>query len=574
MAIPAVEQLPSVMRKPTRRQDMSQSTQANVSVTPERMTLKSEQNSPSDTNVEPFTVDSVPLTPSPLPQMTLADSAEVSTADESEGVLLENQSPVLSVITRGPKTMVVGKAATFVMDLANSSEFAAKDVVVRVNIPQWVEIVQQNPSVGVASVQPDDSGNAVISWSIDRLQGRGQEKLMLDLIPRGSRPLDLGVTWTFSPARTTTQIQVQEPKLHLTVVGPQDVLFGETKIYTITISNPGTGDAENVTLNLLPLVPGEQPAGVRNLGHIPPGGRRTVEVELTTRQTGRLEVRAEATAEGGLLARGQQDVIVRRANLEVAVEGPPMKYAGTRARFEVRVANTGDAPATDVVVVATLPAGARDVASSDGGSLDPNTGQVQWHVGALRPGASRVYELECQLMAPGDNRIDLRSVAAGDLSALGSATTRVESLADLKLTVNDPQGAVAIGADVVYEIRIQNRGTKEAENIQVYGYFSEGVEPVSVGGWRGQLNEGEVILQTIPRIGAGQEMTVRISAQANRPGDHVFRAELECVDPETKLAVEEWTRFYGEPNETRQADQRRPSPGPSTPVKPLKIHRY
>ena len=74
---------------------------------------------------------------------------------------------------------------------------------------------------------------------------------MLDLIPRGNRPLDLGVTWTFSPAQSVTQIQVQEPKLQLSVVGPQDVLFGETKVYTITVSNPGTGDAENVVLNLL-----------------------------------------------------------------------------------------------------------------------------------------------------------------------------------------------------------------------------------------------------------------------------------------------------------------------------------
>ena len=299
-------------------------------------------------------------------------------------------------------------------------------------------------------------------------------------------------------------------------------------------------------LNLLPLVPGEGPAGIRPLGTIAAGTRRTVEVELTARQTGRLQVRAEATADGGLQTQAQQDVIVRRAVLEVQVDGPPMKYAGTRSRYSVRVVNSGDATAQEVVAVATLPAGAQQIACSDGASVDANHGQVQWQLGTLRPGASRTLELECVLMSPGANRLDLRTVAAGELSAVASAVTSVESLADLKLMVNDPQGAVAVGAEVTYEVRILNRGTKAAENVLILGYFSEGIEPVAIRGWRGTMNEGEVVLERIPRLGPGQEMLVKIAAQANRPGDHVFRAELECVDPETKLAVEEWTRFYGD----------------------------
>jgi uncharacterized repeat protein (TIGR01451 family) len=493
----------------------------------------------------------------PIGEPTSSTPTAAPSSDAANSVLIENESPILSVVTRGPKTIVVGKPASYVLDLSNRSDVPAKDVLVRMNIPQWVEINQQTTSSGTANIRPDDSGNAILAWRVDRLSGRGHERLMLELVPRGNRPLDLGVTWTFSPAQSVTQIQVQEPKLQLSVVGPQDVLFGETKVYTITVSNPGTGDAENVVLNLLPLVPGEKTAGVRRLGTVAAGSQQTMEVELTARQTGRLEVRAEVMADGGLTARGQQDVLVRRAALEVQVEGPPMKYAGTRARYTVRVANTGDAPASELVVSANLPAGAKEVASSDGGSFDANAGQIQWHLGALRAGASHVYEFECTLMSPGDNRVDLRTAAAGDLSALGSAVTQVESLADLKLTVNDPQGAVAVGADVVYEVRITNRGTKAAENIQVFGYFSEGVEPVSVAGWKGQVNEGEVVLQPIPRLGAGQEMLLRINAQASRPGDHVFRAELECNEPETKLAIEEWTRFYGDTPAQHQANSRR-----------------
>jgi hypothetical protein len=519
------------------------------------------------------------LTAEPLPGTErvgggreLPKGARSGASGDADMVLIENESPVLSVQTRGPRTIVVGKPATYVVDMANRSDVDAKDVVVRMNIPQWVEIAQQSPSTGAVEVRPDDSGNGVLVWRVDRLNGRSQEKLMLSLIPRGNRALDLGVTWTFSPARSVTQIQVQEPKLQLSVVGPQDVMFGETKVYTITVSNPGTGDAENVVLNLLPLVPGERTAGVRQLGTIPAGTRQTMEVELTARQTGRLEVRAEVTGDGGLMARGQQEVLVRRAALEVQVEGPPMKYAGTAAHYAVRITNTGDAVASDVLVMANLPPGAKEVTSSDSGNFDPNAGQVQWNLGMLRPGASRTLELTGTLMSAGENRLDVRSVAAGELSALGSAVTQVESLADLKLFVNDPPGAVAVGAEVIYEVRIMNRGTKAAENIQVFGYFSEGIEPLGVAGWKGQLNEGEVIMQAIPRLGAGQEMLLRITAQADRAGDHVFRAELECGDPETKLAVEEWTRFYGDDAPTRQADRRRPAPATPVPAPAQPLH--
>jgi uncharacterized repeat protein (TIGR01451 family) len=369
--------------------------------------------------------------------------------------------------------------------------------------------------------------------------------------------LDLGVTWTFAPASTTTQIQVQEPKLQMSVSGPQDLLFGETKVYTVTISNPGTGDAENVVLNLLPLVAGERTAGVRQLGTLSAGSSRTVEVELTARQTGRIHVRAEATADAGLTARGDQEVQVRRAALEVVAEGAPKKFAGTRSRYAIRVTNSGDALASNVVVAATLPAGAQTVASSDGGMLNPQTGQVQWSLGDVRPGASRVLEVECTLVSPGDNRLEVKTVAEGDLNAVASVSTQVEALADLKLTVNDPQGAVAVGDDVTYEVRIVNRGTKAAEDIQIYGYFSEGIEPTSVQGWKGSLSEGEVVLQSIPRLGPGQEMLVRIQAQARRAGDHVFRAEVESKEPQTKLAVEEWTRFYTGDDASMEAEETR-----------------
>ena len=528
-----------------------------------RSALRHQINEPSTTS----SIQSMQLTPiaestdAPIRTAQRKQNDIGKVENDQDDVLISDQSPVISVKTRGPRTIVVGKPATYVIEATNISDHDAKDVVVNVNIPTWTEMKSNSPTAGAARLQPDDRGNTVMQWTVGKLAGRGKERLTLKIVPRGSRPFDFGVTWSFNPVRSQTQIEVQEPKLDVAVVGPQDVLYGETKIYTITVSNPGTGDAENVMLQLLPLIPSEKSAGVRQLGTLRAGTRRTVEVELTARQTGRLQVRAEARADGDLNSTGQQDVFVRRAVIDLELESPEMEYAGGKARYTVRVSNTGDAIASDVVAVASLPAGATDVTTKGTGRVHPNHAQVHWELGSLRPGSVRVMEFECVLTAAGENRVDVRSVAAGNISSVTSGITLVESLADLKLVVNDPKGAIATGTDVFYEIRIMNRGTKDAKNIEVVGYFSEGIEPTAISGWAGRVLEGQVELDNISRLGPGQEMVVRVRANASRAGNHVFRAELNCNNPETKLAHEEWTRFYGKKDAVRKMARRRSTDG-------------
>jgi len=529
------ERLPSVLT--------NRDTEASDTWTPSGSGFASEHDEPA--GIEPEATAGTPLEPSPGGQQ----DAEL----KAEGLLFTNRSPSLTVETAGPRTIVVGKAATYAVRMRNSGGADAEDVVVTVGIPAWADVIETEATLGSARFQADDPDTAAVKWHVPRLSSHDSQQLLLKLIPRDSRPFDLSVGWTSTPTRSLTQIEVQEPKLEMSVIGPQEVLYGETKVYTIAIRNPGTGAAENVVLQLLPIVPDEKVVGVREIGLIEAGGRKVIEVELAARQSGKLQVRARAMAEGGLSAEAAQDVIVRRANLEVNVEGPPMKYAGTAATYLIHVANTGDATARDILATAMLPAGAKFVAATGSGRFDDGQGAVQWPVGILRPGTERVLQLDCMLISPGQNRLEVRSHAEGELTAAQSVMTNVEALADLKLLVNDPPGAVAVGSDSVYEVRVVNRGTKAAENVRIVGYFSEGLEPFEVQGWKGEAEPGQVVLEPIARLGAGQEIALKIAARADRPGNHVFRAELECVDPETRLAAEEWTHFYGSAQPVLQA---------------------
>jgi uncharacterized repeat protein (TIGR01451 family) len=359
------------------------------------------------------------------------------------------------------------------------------------------------------------------------------------------------------------QIDVQEPKLELALSGPRDVLYGETKTFTITVSNPGSGPAENVVVNLLPITSGQETGGVSKIGTIEAGDRKVIEIELTARQVGDLEIRAQAYGDGGLRTEAAEKVHVRRADLEAAVAGPQIKYAGTVATYQVRIANTGDALAENVTAEAILPRSATFVSSNDGGVWNEEHGRVTWQIGAMRPGAARVFEVRCLLADAGANRLEVISTAADDLTAAAACITRVEALADLKLLINDPQGPVPTGEPTVYEVRIMNRGTKAAEGVQIAAFFSEGVEPIAVEGGTAELGVGQVVFQPIPRIGAGQQVILKISAKADREGTHTFRTEVVCTSPQTELAAQETTQFYegaASPTETATT--------PTTPITP------
>jgi len=461
-----------------------------------------------------------------------------------DDVLFTTKSPVLSVAASGPRTVMIGKEAEFLVKVRNTGA-PANSIVVKVVVPSYADVASCRGSVGSAQPPVQTEINSGIEWTIDRLDEGAEETLTLKLVPRKSSPLDLAISYTFTPETSQTMVEVQEPKLAMSLTGPSEVLFGQTKVYKLTISNPGNGDTHNVSVTLLPIGHGSEAPGTHKLGDLAAGESKTIDIELTARQAGAIDIKAQSFAEGGLRAEASQEVRVRRANLKVAVEAPQVKYAGTPSTYTLLVENTGDALAEGVTLSAILPADAKFLSAS-GGRLDPQQARVNWNVGSLPAGGQRTFELQCALHAPGDNRLQLAVQATGDLSAATTCNTHVEAIADLKLEVRDPQGPVAVGDEAVYEVRIHNRGTKAAQGIDLAVFFSDGLEPSAADGGTHEIGEGQVIFQTLPSLGPGETAVYHVRSKAAQAGNHVFRAEVLCESLSTKLAAEEATHFYGD----------------------------
>jgi uncharacterized repeat protein (TIGR01451 family) len=276
------------------------------------------------------------------------------------------------------------------------------------------------------------------------------------------------------------------------------------------------------------------------------------------------------------------------------MEGPAVQYVGTPANYKIRVRNPGDAPAKNVKLTAKLPTGVKFLSGSEGAIKETadNGDKVRWTVEQLQPGEQRHFEMKCSLALSGANRLEIASSADDDLAAAAEAVTRVDAMADLRLEVKDPEGPVPVGSDASYELRIRNRGTKAAENVEVLTYFSTGVEPVSADGQTHHISPGQVVFDLIPVIPPAAELVLKVKAKAEVAGNHVFRAEVHCKAMGTRLVREEVTHFYqdgpslqqatasaakpaaasAEPasrDETRTAERQAPLPLPQSSGQPL-----
>ncbi len=512
---------------------------------PQRSDASSEESSPRARMIQSLASPMARPTAAPsVPQNTMRSPAPASPATVGDHLLMVRKSPVISVETLGPSKITVGKEAVYQLHLVNSGEVSADGVVVHVQLPAWADLAGTECSVGTAQYDQVTETARPLAWRVGTLPAGGRERLTLRLIPRESRPFDLAVRWDYQPAAAQAQIEVQEAKLAMQMDGPREVFYGRKELFALRLMNTGTGDAENVLITLMPIGSSDNPPATHRMGTLKAGEERTIEIELTARQTGELLIQVKTQADHGVRAELAEKVLVRRAALQVDVQGPQVQFVNAAASYRIRVANPGNAPARQVRMLVSLPAGAKYLSGIDGARLDAGDSRVVWVIETLPAGTERVFDMRCALSAQGQNRFELTATAEDDLTAASAATTRVEAIADLRLEVKDPQGPIPVGEEAVYELKVRNRGSKTAENVEVLAFFSNGIEPVAVEGGPHRIQPGQVIFQPIPAVAPGAEVSFRVRAKAEAPGAHIFRAEVHCRQLAARLVSEETTHYY------------------------------
>ena len=446
------------------------------------------------------------------------------------------QAPAVTVSSQGPTVVRVGETGEYVITATNGGTSIAEDLFLVTHIPEWVEIASLTSDLGEVDQLPTTDG-VQLQWNVGRLQSGKTASWKIKLAPEKNRPFAMDIKWTVQPQTIVNEIDVTQPELQLSIDGPEVMTYGDTEIVVVRVSNTGNGDAEDVVLKISPGIERGQSIGV-----LPVGASKVVELELTAEQPGSMPIQAAVSVSGVEHDKKSLDIQIKRPELAVTVDGPAKKFAGNPVTYRIEIANTGDTTAKDIVVSAVLPPEAKYKDGND--QLQTGHRNLSWKIGSVAPASTRAFEFSCVLMQDGQNQLTVRVEAAAAESRTGQFRTAVTGVADLKLIVNDPPGPKMLDELAVYEIKIVNRGTKVAKDIDVVGQFGYGVEPVKTEGRRAELLPGQAVFNPIDSLGPGEEIVLKVYAKASKAGRHKFRAVVKSSNPETALVQEEMTWFH------------------------------
>ena len=495
------------------------------------------QQLPVQSNRQPagFVSQTVPKPAAAKLQQVSGDSEMIANA------AMQMTTPGIKVQAFGPNSIGINKPATYKITISNETSEDAEKIQVGISMPETVDLQNINVSTGHHEIAAGDEKSRLV-WNVERVPANTTHTIAINAIPRTAQPFDMDVEWTFAPRTGTTHVQVTEPQLQMKISGPTEVMFGEKATYDVSVLNPGTGNAEKVSVMLPEALGGER----AEIGDVIAGGEKKFKVELFARTSGKLNLAATAVADGNIKAEAKHDILVRRANLSIDIEGPTMKYAGSIGQYTVTVVNDGDATAKNVDAVVAMPTGVKFLGGINNNSLENNDGGIKWSVGTLPSGDSRSFKVSCQLDASGSLVFQAGARGAGDLAATNECKTRVDTVADLTLDVEDPKGPLPTGENIAYKLIVRNRGSRSANAVDLVMQFSEGIEPVKASGFKNKVETGQVIFAPIPRIEPGQEIVLDVSAQALKSGTHIFRAQLTCEESDSREIAEGTTKFFGE----------------------------
>ena len=446
--------------------------------------------------------------------------------------------PAIEVETTGPKSIGIGKTASYVVKATNQSQLDSNRLIVQARLPRWIEISNIITTDGHRELTQEAEG-FLVTWVVPKLAAGKAQTMTVDVVPQRAEAFDLDLQWELERLASTSRVAVTEPRLEMSISGSNEVQFGDKAIYDVTVKNVGTGAAENVQVMLSEALGGAR----ANLENIEPGANRKFQVELSARTPGELELLALAVGDANLRTSASRKIIVRRAKLEIAISAPEIKYAGTANRYQVQIRNAGDALAQNVAATMNLPTGVKYLSGLNGAEVSANS--LKWNVGNLAPGENRAFEINCQMNSAGNVKVDIGARGENQLVAANAVTTRVETVADLVLSVEDPKGPLPTGETIHYTIKVKNRGSRAARQVDLTMLFSKGVEPTSAEGLEYRSGPGEVQFASIASIEPGQEISVKVVAKALEAGTHQFRAQLKCTEADSNEVAQGTTKFYG-----------------------------
>ena len=468
--------------------------------------------------------------------------AETAPPVEVDSTATGPQTPSVTLQWVKKSDITVGQECACDLVVKNSGKVAVRDVNVEAYFPRTIRLTGAEP-------KPQSATEDHLTWNVPLLEAGAEYVVHVRMLPSQRGELATSAFVRFTGAASGV-FNVEEPMLKIALQGPSEVSLGDPASQTVVVSNPGNGVTQNVVIEATIPAGLEHPRGERlimNVGALNPGDVRQVRLGLIATRGGRHAVQILARADGDLQQQAQAEVNVVAPSIQVAMEGPGLRYVGRSANYVITVSNDGTAVSNNIRVSHRIPEGFQFVSSDRGGQYDALKQTINWFVGRLEPGQSLQLKVDLEAAKLGNHTHTVAAVSEHGAMSEAKFDTTVDGTSSLVLEIVDLDDPVEVGRETGYEVRVKNEGSKAAQNVTLGCELPQGVVLV---GAKGPVEYGvagrQLVFDPLKSLEPGKTALYRLQVRGTVAGAHRFRAQLKSDSTEQPLTYEELTKFYGE----------------------------
>ncbi|PRY90342.1 gliding motility-associated C-terminal domain-containing protein, partial [Mongoliibacter ruber] len=472
---------------------------------------------------------------------------------EPEDVTVEEDLRALLTIQKSAmsSTVAAGEELTYQISINNRGSGSAQDVIVTDPIPEGTAFVSANLD-GAHT-------NGVVTWSLGTVEAG--ESIDLELTVLVDEDLSGGTTIR-NIATVESPDDPEGPKEN----DPEDVVVeddaqanltiqksamsgtvgaGEELTYQITISNSGTGSAQDVivtdpipegTAFVSANLDGAHTNGVViwSLGTVEAGESIVLELTVLVDEDlpGGTTIRNIATVESpddpeGPKENDPEDVLVEEDEIldtqvsVVKTSNVASASPGDLIEFSIQVTNEGENSAMNVVITDILPDGLMAMNANSGGEIEGNT--VTWIIDSIQPEESITVIVTAMVTAEEGSIINSVVVTGDNFEDEEDESDPVTlNLVDLVIEKEVSANIVGVGTRFEYRIRITNNSENTATEVEVSDFLPIGVRFIDAVPERGSIDyDGtlRVLHWRIDELAPGETLLLNIDVLAETPGE-------------------------------------------------------
>jgi len=391
-----------------------------------------------------------------------------------------------------------GENVNYTVTVTNDGIGDAKDVVVRDVLGEGLKFVSATGNYTF------DEVTRTVTWIVDLAKGESKVFSVIAIVSGYGN-----VTNSLVVGNKTTGVNVTVPEIIPDKTVDNEIPnFGDNVTYTVTVTNDGIGDANNVVITDVLDKGLKFLNATGNFTYDEKTGTITWIVDLDKGETKTFNVNVTVLGYGVLpntVAVGNKTA-VRNITVPEIITVKEVNssdiHIGDEITYTITVSNSGKINATNVVIRDILPEGLKFINASNGGVYDPVTGIITW---ILNITANSTVDLTVDVCVNKSGNIT-NTVNVGNKTS--NCTIESGDIVDLEIHIVADKSEIYVGDNIVYTVTVINNGPSDAINtianilipnaLSIFSYdATKGTFDITSGNWSiGNLTNGEKVVLT------------------------------------------------------------------------------